>query len=136
MDLVESHRGQGRTVAEVLGSAGVARSSYYRWKKSEQAEKSPSRASSYEITVEERKLIDEVKEQHPQYRHRRIQGVLQQRGVYLSASVIYGHLKAQGKVEPYERRAAPWKSPRYEIWQKNQMWGSDWTKLSVGGIRW
>ena len=136
MDLVESHRGQGRTVAEVLGSAGVARSSYYRWKKSEQAEKSPSRASSYEITVEERKLIDEVKEQHPQYRHRRIQGVLQQRGVYLSASAIYGHLKAQGKVEPYERRAAPWKSPRYEIWQRHQMWGSDWTKLSVGGIRW
>jgi putative transposase len=62
--------------------------------------------------------------------------MLQQRGVYLSASAIYGHLKAQGKVGPYERRAAPWKSPRYEIWQRKQMWGSDWTKLSVGGIRW
>ena len=136
MDLVDSHRGQGRTVAEVLGSAGVARSSYYRWKKSEEGEKKASRASSYEITAEERQLIDEVKEQHPQYRHRRIQGVLQQQGVYLSASAIYGHLKAQGKVEPYERRAAPWKSPRYEIWQRNQMWGSDWTKLSVRGIRW
>jgi len=136
MDLVDWHRGQGRTVAEVLGGAGVARSSYYRWKKSEQGEKKASRASSYEITAEERQLIDAVKEQNPQYRHRRIQGMLQQRGVYLSASAIYGHLKAQGKVEPYERRAAPWKSPRYEIWQRNQMWGSDWTKLSVGGIRW
>jgi transposase len=107
MDLVDSHRGQGRTVAEVLGSAGVARSSYYRWKKSEQGEKKASRANSYEITAEERQLIDEVKAKHPQYRHRRIQGVLQQQGVYLSASAIYGHLKAQGKVEPYERRAAP-----------------------------
>jgi transposase InsO family protein len=28
------------------------------------------------------------------------------------------------------------RSPRYAVWQKNQMWGSDWTKLSVGGVRW
>src|SRR5688500_16814687 len=52
------------------------------------------------------------------------------------ASVIYGQLKEHGQIEPYERRAAPWKSPRYEVWQRNQMWGSDWTKLSVGGVRW
>ena len=26
--------------------------------------------------------------------------------------------------------------PRYEVWQRNLMWGSDWTKLSVGGVRW
>ena len=136
IELVEAHRSQGRTVAEVLGSVGVARSSYYRWKKNEPGEKNTRRQSSYEITGEERKLIDEVKEQNPQYRHRRIQGLLQQRGVYLSASVIYGHLKQRGQIEPYERRAAPWKSPRYEVWQRNQMWGSDWTKLSVGGIRW
>jgi transposase InsO family protein len=62
--------------------------------------------------------------------------MLQQHGMYLSASVIYGHLKAQGRIEPYERRAAPWKSPRYEVWQRNLMWGSDWTKLSVGAVRW
>jgi transposase InsO family protein len=27
-------------------------------------------------------------------------------------------------------------SPRYEVWQRNVMWGSDWTKLRVGGVRW
>jgi putative transposase len=135
IELVASHREQGRTVGEVLESVGVARSSYYRWKR-DQGEKNTIRQSSYELTAEERKLIDEVKEQNPQYRHRRIQGVLQQRGIYLSASVIYGHLKEHGQIEPYERRAAPWKSPRYEVWQRNQMWGSDWTKLSVGGVRW
>jgi putative transposase len=132
---VEAHRRQGRPVAEVLGNVGVARSSYYRWKKDPQ-EKKPRGPSSYEITIEERQLIDEVKEQNPLYRHRRIQGVLQQRGVYLSASVIYGHLKQRGQVEPYERRAAPWKEPRYQVWQKNLLWGSDWTKLRVGGVRW
>jgi len=135
IELVQAHRGQGRPVAEVLVGAGVARSSYYRWKK-DPPEKKPRGPRSYQITIEERQLIDEVKEQSPQYRHRRIQGVLQQRGVYLSASVIYGHLKQRGQVEPYQRRAAPWKEPRYEVWQRNLLWGSDWTKLSVGGVRW
>lgn len=40
IELVASHRSQGRTVVEVLGSVGVARSSYYRWKK-DQGEKNP-----------------------------------------------------------------------------------------------
>ena len=135
LELVEIHRGRGRSVGEVLGSVGIARASYYRWKKGG-GEKKGERQSSYELTVEERDLIDEVKAQYPQYRHRRIQGMLQQRGVYLSASAIYGHLKEQGQIEPYERRAAPWKTPRYEVWQRNVMWGSDWTKLRVDGVRW
>jgi transposase InsO family protein len=61
---------------------------------------------------------------------------LQQQGVYLSASAIYGYLREKGWVQAYERRAAPWKSPRYEVWQRNMMWGCDWTKLLVGGLRW
>jgi len=135
LGLVESHRGEGRSVSEVLGTVGVARSSYYRWKKGE-GEKKDERPSSYELTVEERQMIEAVKESHREYRHGRIQGMLQQQGVYLSASAIYGHLKELGQVEPYDRRAAPWKTARYEVWRRNLMWGSDWTKLSVGGIRW
>ena len=135
LKLVDDHREQGRSVSEVLGSVGVARSSYYRWKKGV-GRKEVQRQSSYQLTGEERRVIEEIKEAHPHYRHRRIQGVLQQKGVYLSASVIYGHLKQKGWVEPYDRRAAPWKSPRYEVWQRNLMWGGDWTKLSVGGVRW
>jgi transposase InsO family protein len=135
MDLVERHRGEGRRIGEVLGSVGVARSSYYRWRKG-QGEKTEQRQNSYQITEDERRRIEEVKETHPEYRHRRIQGVLQSQGVYLSASVIYEHLRHKGWVEAYDRRAAPWKEPRYEVWQRNLMWGCDWTKLLVGGVRW
>jgi putative transposase len=135
MDLVERHRCEGRAVSEVLGSLGVARSSYYRWRKG-QGEKTERRQSSYQITEEERRLIEEVKQAHPEYRHRRIQGALQNRGVYLSASAIYGHLRQKGWVEPYDRRPVPWKDPRYEVWQRNLMWGCDWTKLLVEGLRW
>ena len=114
---------------------GVARSSYYRWKKGA-GEKADKRQRSYELTGEERQMIEAVKEEHGEYRHRRIQGELQQRGVYLSASAIYRYLKEQGQVEAYERRAAPWETARYEAWRRNLLWGSDWTKLRVGGSRW
>ena len=50
IELVEAHRSQGRPVAEVLGSVGVARSSYYRWKKNDPGEKNARRQRSYEIT--------------------------------------------------------------------------------------
>jgi transposase InsO family protein len=135
MDLVERQRYEGRTVNEVLGSLGVARSSYYRWRK-RSGEQKERRQSTYQITEDERRLIEGVKEAHPEYRHRRIQGALQNQGVYLSASAIYGHLRQTGWVQAYERRAAPWKEPRYEVWQRNLMWGCDWTKLLVGGVRW
>ena len=64
LELVETHHREGRTVSEVLGSVGVARSSYYRWKKGE-GEKKVERSSRYELTGEERQLIEEVKQITP-----------------------------------------------------------------------
>lgn len=50
VELVQGQRAQGRTVAEVLGSLGVARSSYYRWKKGE-AQRGGRRHSPYEVSA-------------------------------------------------------------------------------------
>jgi transposase InsO family protein len=63
-------------------------------------------------------------------------GYYKAKGVYLSASAIYEYLRQKGWVESYDRRAAPWKQPRYEVRQRNLMWGCDWTKLLAGGMRW
>jgi hypothetical protein len=41
IDLVASHRRRGRGLAKVLSSVGVARSSYYRWKKADPEGKTP-----------------------------------------------------------------------------------------------
>lgn len=78
MEQVAVDRRQGRPVDEVLNSLGVAWSSYCRWKNGEvkKVERSPS---SYEITAEQRQQIDAFKDEHPLYRHRPIQWVLQQR---------------------------------------------------------
>ncbi len=62
--------------------------------------------------------------------------MLQSQGIYLSMSSVYHHLKALNQGEPYERRPSPLKEPRYHVWQRNLMWGCDWTKLPVNHIRW
>jgi len=135
MQFVEEQRHQGRRVGEILMTLGIKRATYYRWKKGADQVTSSSRRA-FPLTPEERRRIEEVKEAHPEYRHRRIQGVLQADGLYLSPSAIYTHLKTLGQVEPYTRREAPWKSPRYEVRCKNLLWGCDWTKLKIGHLRW
>ncbi len=137
MQLVEEEKQKGRRIGEVLETLGIRRPTYYRWKEKEKAPGTDvPLIRTFPLTPDEEGQIDEVKEEHPEYRHRRIQGVLQGRGTYISASAIYSYLNEMGKVEEYARRAAPWKEPRYEIWQRNLLWGCDWTKFSIGHIRW
>ena len=88
------------------------------------------------FTEEDQESIDEMKERHPEMRHRQIQGMLQLQGTFVSSTSIYKRLKENNQVEPYARRAAPWKEPHYEVYQANVMWGADWTKLRIGGVRW
>lgn len=135
MQFVEEQKQQGRRIGDILMSLGIKRPTYYRWKKGDDLQASSSRGA-LPLTPEECKRIEDIKESHPEYRHRRIQGVLQSKGFYLSPSVVYTHLKKLGQVEPYARREAPWKSPRYEIRQNNLLWGCDWTKLKIDHLRW
>jgi putative transposase len=135
IQFVEEQKEKGRPVGEALATLGVARSTYDRWKRADVTQ--PERTSgAYPLTPEEREKIEAVRQAHPHLRHRQIQGVLQKEGSYLSFSAIYQYLKERGLVEPYARRPAPWDSPRYEVWQKNLMWGCDWTKLRIGDLRW
>jgi hypothetical protein len=81
----EDASGRGAIGGRGAGQCGVGeRSSYYWWKKSE-GEKKVERSSSYELTAEERQMIEAVKESHPEYRHRRIQG-----GVATAGSLFIG----------------------------------------------
>lgn len=137
LKFVQEQRDQGGRVGEALKNLGVKRSSYYRWRKGGVEER--ERASGGNVLVltpMEIERIDRVKEENPGLRHRVLQGILQAEGLYLSATVIYRRLKSLGQVEPYARRPSPLKVPHYEIRRRNLVWGSDWTKLLVGGIRW
>lgn len=137
LKFVNEQRDQGGRVGEALKNLGVKRSSYYRWRKGGGEAGDPvTNRSVLTLTPMEIERIDRVKEENPGLRHRVLQGILQAEGLYVSATAIYRRLKGLGQVEPYARRPSPLKVPRYEIWQRNLVWGSDWTKLLVGGIRW
>lgn len=123
-----------RTVSEVAKTLEVSRSSYYRWR---QGPKDDVPVQNPRVlTPAELEQIDQVKETHPDWRHRRIQGAIQAEGTYVSFSSVYERLKERGWDQSYERRPAPWKEPRYEVFRRNVMWGCDWTQLRIAGLRW
>ena len=139
---VRESKSEGRKTKDILKVLGVKSSTYYRWLS---AQKNPiakeflhpsDRVTSMSLTPEDRALIVATKAENPNLRHRQIQGLLQNSGKYFSASSIYHELKSRNLVEKYERRAAPWDEPFYEMMGANMMWGADWTKLRIGGERW
>lgn len=123
-----------RTVSEVAKTLEISRSSYYRWRQGPK-EGLPTQ-NPRSLTPVELEQIDRVKKTHPEWRHRRIQGALQAEGTYVSFSSVYEWLKVNGWEQSYERRPAPWKEPRYEVFRRNVMWGCDWTQLRIAGLRW
>lgn len=143
LDQVHQSKNQGRKTKDILNILGVKSSTYYRWLKDskdsspvQQGAHPSDRITSMSLTDEDRALILRTKNENPQLRHRQIQGILQNKGFYFSASSVYHELKTQGLVEQYERRPAPWDEPFYEVIRANTMWGADWTKLRIGGERW
>jgi putative transposase len=124
----------GRPVKEAAKTLRIPRSSYYRWRKGGCQE--PAAQNLRILTPEEWERIDRVKEGHPEWRHRRIQGALQAEGTYVSFSSVYKRLKEQGWEQSFKRRSSPWQEPRYEVIRRNLLWGADWTKLRIAGLRW
>lgn len=138
---VQAEQKQGRALSEILKSMKVSRTSYYRWMKGNDMIAPANESVAKRVTIKtltdvELEKIKTVKSEYPEMRHRQIQGLLQKEGLYLSPTSVYKHLKSQDLVEPYARREAAWKEARYEIIKANMMWGADWTKLRIGGVRW
>ena len=131
---VKEQKAQGKTITKTLNELGIKRSTYYTWQKPAGTHKTKTRKAI--LTPEEKKAIETAKEANPHLRHRQIQGILQMSGLYLSYSSVYQYLKSLNRVEPYERKPSPFKESRYSIWQRNLMWGCDWTKLKINHIRW
>lgn len=130
---VRYQKAQGSTITACLNGLGVKRSTYYSWlTKKHRTSKQQMNA----LTPEEKTAIEQAKEEHPELRHRKLQGVLQNKGIYLSPSSVYHHLKSLDRIEPYARRPSPLKESRYSVWQRNLMWGCDWTKLLINHTRW
>lgn len=131
----------GRKRQEVLKNLEIKPSTYHGWKKQiiEQTRKKTlkiKRPPPLALTPPEKELIVKTQLAHPTERHRKIQGILQMQGIYISQSSVFKVLKENGLVEHYERRECPWKKPRYAVRARNLMWGADWTKIKINHVTW
>jgi putative transposase len=130
---VDQLKASGITKIQALKTLGVCRSSYYGWQKRQH---DPPRKPSIQcLTAAERAVIIEQKKANPQLSHRQISGYLRCEGFWVSPSSSYRMLKALGWVEPRLYREAPWKTARYDPFRPNQIWGEDWTILTIAGMR-
>jgi putative transposase len=91
--------------------------------------------SSRQLTLVEKQAVVEKKKMEPQLSHRHISGSLRPEGYWVSPSSCYRILKTLGWIGSSSLREAPWKIPRYEPFRSNQIWGEDWTILSIASIR-
>ncbi len=112
---IEEKKQEGAKISRILKDMGIKRSTYYSWLKNKSVNKNNKKT---ELTPYEKDLIKQVKEEYPHLRHRQIQGIIQNKGSYISSTSIYKYLKSEGLIEPYARRAPPLKEPKYNTWRK------------------
>jgi putative transposase len=116
-----------------LKSLGVCRSTYYGWLRAKKPKETTP--SLLQLTPVEKQAVVEKKKLEPQLSHRQISGSLRPEGCWVSSSSCYRILKPLGWISSPNLREAPWKIPRYEPFRPNQIWGEDWTILSIDSIR-
>ncbi|HPD61425.1 MAG TPA: integrase core domain-containing protein, partial [Thermodesulfobacteriota bacterium] len=95
----------------------------------------PRKPSIQSLTAAECAAIIERKKANPQLSHRQISGYLRCEGLWVSPSSCYRRLRELGWVEPRSFREAPWEKARYEPFRPKQIWGEDWTILTIAGVR-
>jgi len=130
---VEDRYAKGIQKAKTLRSLGVSRSTYYGWLK--RTPRASASISILALTEVEARAVMKKKQAEPQLSHRRISGVLRQEGYSVSPSTCYRILKERGWVWPQPLREAPWKVPHFEPFRPNQIWGEDWTVLTIADLR-
>jgi putative transposase len=130
---VERFKAVGITKFDSLKALGVCRSTYYGWL---QPQKVRFRKSSImRLTDIERKAVIQQKKKQPQLSHRKISGYIRSDGFWVSPSSCYRILKALGWIESQKLRKAPWRVAHYEPYRPNQIWGEDWTIITISGQR-
>ena len=97
IQFVNEQRANGKGITVTLKEIGIKRSTYYSWLKPNGNKKADIPKVAM-LTPMEKKAIENAKEEHPLMRHRQIQGILQMKGLYLSYSSIYQHLKSIDKI--------------------------------------
>ena len=91
--------------------------------------------SPTQLTTLEKEAVVEKKKEEPQLSHRQISGSLRPGGLLDQPVQLLSDPETPGLGIRATLREAPWKVPRYEPFRSNQIWGEDWTILSIDHAR-
>ena len=122
----------GFKVTEALKRLDIPRSTYYRWRskfrkhgKEGLKDKPPVRKRNWnELLENERKIIDQVASENPQWSSREISSfITDNRGFSVGEMTVYRHLKAKGLIRSQVIQSFP-AGPEYSYKPKviNEQW--------------
>ena len=112
--------------------------SYYRWKRGMQSKHGGGGGLNKIRPLEEKRVVAFVKK-HPDWHCRRVAYQLEKSGkVFIGKTKVAEIMKAHGLNHPFERNPSrpviePADMLLHEPWQKNLLWGMDWTWVNVDG---
>ena len=138
--------GSGLGAKAALGQLGIARSTYYRWRRRFRRlgrdglrDRPPARERNWnQLLDEERERVREVALLYPERSAREIASHLCDHGGFsVSESTVYRILKAAGWIKPRETKTFP-ASDEYRVKTSgpNEQWQTDATYLLVKNWGW
>jgi putative transposase len=131
-DIVERVEGQTGRKRLALRELGVARSSYYRWRR--QKETKPRARPWNRITPNEELRILAVAREFPELSSRQISvWITDNEGFALSESTVYRILRREGLVKRQEFEVAAAKEYHTRTSRPHQMWSTDCSYFKVPG---
>jgi putative transposase len=133
-----TRRRSGWPARRTLRALGVARSSYYRWKRA-QAWRRPRPAepikpvSVHEALAEEKAAVVAYARAHPAVRHRELAWRMVDEDVaYVSPSTVYRILQEAGLICPWRRREKRSREEAEKAKRPDERWATDLLQLKVG----
>ena len=136
----------GFKVTEALKRLDIPRSTYYRWRskfrkhgKEGLKDKPPLRKRNWnELLASERKTIDDVASENPQFSSREISSfITDNRGFSVGEMTVFRHLKAKGLIRSHVINSFP-AGAEYSYKPKviNEQWQTDATYMFIKNWGW
>lgn len=131
-----TRRRSGWAARRTLATLGIARRSYYRWRK-EEAWAVPTApvkpVQPYEALPAEKAAVLDYARQHAELRHREMAWrMVDEDVVYLSPSTVYRILKEADLVCPWRRRRKRRRGADEKAQQPDERWSTDLMQIQVG----
>ena len=127
-------------VHDSLRHLGVARGTYYRWKKERSWERvtveAVSPVQAFEALPEEKAAVVKYALDHPEIRHRELSWrMIDEDVAYLSASTVYRILRAEALMCRQRGRVKRYREESEKASRPDEIWATDLLYLKVGDVQ-